>query len=110
MGVLLALAQADLSYKPHGRSSTAGQIISTIIKGLEIRNDLAAKRHADVAPRSAASYKVLIGQFEELSMTLATRLSQLGQQQWKEPAQLHFGEQVVLERPSGKSCGCFILT
>jgi hypothetical protein len=60
MGVLLALAQADLSYKPHERSSTAGQIISTIIKGLEIRNDLAAKRHADVAPRSAASYKVLI--------------------------------------------------
>jgi len=28
--VLLALAQAELSYKPHERSSTAGQIISTI--------------------------------------------------------------------------------
>jgi hypothetical protein len=66
--VLLALAQRDLSYKPHERSSTAGQIISTITKGLEIRNDLAAKRHADIAARSVASYKVLIRQFEELSM------------------------------------------
>ena len=75
--VLLALAQADLSYKPHERSSTAGQIISTIVKGPEIRNDLAAKRRADVAPRPAASYKVLIREFEELSMTLSTRLSQL---------------------------------
>ena len=74
--VLLALAQADLSCKPHERS-TAGQIISTIVKGFEIRDDLAAKRRADVAPRPAASYKALIREFEELSMTLSTRLSQL---------------------------------
>jgi hypothetical protein len=32
IGVLLSLAQADLSYKPHERSSTTRQIISTIIR------------------------------------------------------------------------------
>jgi hypothetical protein len=105
MGVLLALAQGDLSYKPHERSSTAGQIISAITKGLEIRNDLAAKRHADVAPRSLASYKVLIREFEKLSMGLSTKLSPLEQQRLEEPSQLRLGEQVVLERPLGEIAG-----
>ena len=102
MGVLLALAQADLSYKPHERSSTAGQIISTIIKGLEIRNDLAAKRQAEVAPLSADSYKELIREFEEQSVASGKRLSQLNQQQWEESSQLRLGEQVILERPLGE--------
>jgi uncharacterized damage-inducible protein DinB len=102
MGVLLALAQADLSYKPHERSSTAAQIISTIIRHLEICNDLAAKRHADVAPRSVASNQVLIREFEEQSVALGKRLSQLKQQQWEEASQLRLGEQVILERPLGE--------
>ncbi len=102
MRILLSLAQADLSYKPHERSATASDIISTIVKGLEIRNDLVEKRHADVAPRSAASYKLLIGEFEELSAALSTRLSRLEQQQWEEPSQLRLGEQVVVERPLGE--------
>jgi hypothetical protein len=41
--VLLALAQADLSYKPHERSSTAGQIISTIMRPIP-----AAQKFAEV--------------------------------------------------------------
>jgi|HubBroStandDraft_6_1064221.scaffolds.fasta_scaffold256528_2 uncharacterized damage-inducible protein DinB len=102
MGVLLSLAQADLSYKPHERSSTARQIISTIIKGLDIRNDLAAKRQAEVAPPSADLYKDLIREFEERSVALGSRLSQLTQQQWEEPSQLRLGEQVILERPLGE--------
>lgn len=97
--VLVALAQADLSYKPHERSSSAGQIISTIIKGLEIRNSLAAKRYADVSPRSTASYRELIGEFEAVSSALSTKLRHLKQKQWEEPSQLRLGEQVVLERP-----------
>jgi hypothetical protein len=102
MGVLLALGQADLSYKPHERSSTAGQIISTIIRHLEICNDLAAKRQADVAPPSADSYKELIREFEEQSVALGKRLSQLKQQQWEELSQLRLGEQLILERPLGE--------
>ncbi|MGH9774272.1 MAG: DinB family protein [Candidatus Acidiferrales bacterium] len=102
MGVLLALSQADLSYKPHERSSAAAQIISTIIRHLEICNDLAAKRQADVAPRSADSYKELIREFEEQSVALGKRLSQLKQQQWEETSQLRLGEQVILERPLGE--------
>ena len=102
MGVLLALAQADLSYKPHERSSTAGQIISTIIKGLAIRNDLAAKGQAEVARPSADSYQEPIPEFEEQSVALGWRLSQLKQQQWGEPSRLRLGEQVILERPLGE--------
>ena len=102
MGVLLALAHADLSYKPHQRSSTAAQIISTIIRHLEISNDLAAKRQADVAPPSADSYKELIREFEEQSVALGKRLSQLKQQQWEELSQLRLGEQLILERPLGE--------
>ena len=102
MGVLKALEHADLSYKPHERSSTAGQIILTIIKGLEIRNSIAAKRYADVAPRSAASYKELTTEFEELSIALSTKLSHLKQRQWEEPSQLRLAEQMILERPLGE--------
>jgi uncharacterized damage-inducible protein DinB len=102
MGVLIALAKADLSYKPHERSSTAAQIISTIIRHLEICNDLLAKRQADVAPRSVASNPVLIREFEELSIALSTKLSRLQQKQWEEPSQLQLGEQVILERPLGE--------
>lgn len=102
MGVLIALAQADLCYKPHERSSSAGQITSTIIKGLEIRNSLAAQRYADVSPRSTASYKELISEFDELSIALSTKLSHLKHNQWEEPSQLRLGEQVVLERPLGE--------
>jgi hypothetical protein len=102
MGVLLSLAQADLSYKPHERSSTANEIISTIIKGLEIRNGLAAKRESDVAPGDVTSYQLLIRQFEELSAALSSKLSHLEQRYWEEPSQLRLGAQVVLERPLGE--------
>ena len=74
--VSVALAQGDLSYKPHERSSSAGHTISTIIKGLEIRNSLAAKHYVDVSPGSTASYKAIIGEFEELSIALSTKLRQ----------------------------------
>jgi uncharacterized damage-inducible protein DinB len=100
--VLLALADSDLSYRPHERNPSAGDIISTIAKGLEIRNGLAELRYADVAPRPPASYQLLIRDFDQLSEALVTGLLQLNQQQWAESSQLRLGERIVLEQPLGE--------
>jgi hypothetical protein len=63
MGVLIALAQADLTYKPHERSSTAGQIISAIIKGLEIRNSLVSEVLSLCVQRQTAAVRMFLGFF-----------------------------------------------
>lgn len=100
--VLLALADADLSYRSHERNPSAGDIISTIVKGLEIRNGLAELGHVDISPRPSASYQTLVRDLTSFFAALSARLFQLDQQQWEEPSQLRFGERVVLEQPLGQ--------
>ena len=58
MGVLIALAQADLTYKPHERSSTAGQIIS-----LEVRNCLVSDVLSLCVQHQTAAVRMFLGFF-----------------------------------------------
>ncbi|HXM66332.1 MAG TPA: DinB family protein [Candidatus Acidoferrum sp.] len=90
---------ADLSYKPHERSASARDIVWTIVKGLIIRNDVAARADAETSLGSASSFDVLIWQFEELSASLSNKLAHMDQKCWEQSAKLHAGEQLLLERP-----------
>jgi uncharacterized damage-inducible protein DinB len=100
--LLLSLGSADLAYRPHDRSPSAADLFSIIVRGLFIRNELAANLQADVRSGPPASYDVLIGRFEELSSALSEKLLQLDQDRWEKPATLHANEQVALARPLGE--------
>jgi hypothetical protein len=65
--LFLSFVSADLSHKHHERSASARDILWTVVKGLIVRNDLAARLDAETSSGPAPSFDVLIRQFEELS-------------------------------------------
>jgi hypothetical protein len=72
------------------------------VKGLIVRNDLAARLEANTPSGSAPSFDVPVRQFEDLSSALSDKLAHMDQKRWGESAKLRAGEQVLLERPIGE--------
>jgi uncharacterized damage-inducible protein DinB len=97
--VFKAIPSDSLDYRPHKRSSSTGQIIWTIVRGLYVRADMASQGASDIIPDPHPDLAEMFERFEDVSSRHTAHLDSLSGEQWSGVGQLRVGDRVALELP-----------
>jgi uncharacterized damage-inducible protein DinB len=94
------MQQEQSDYRPHPKAPTAGELFWTIIRGLQIRLDIARANEADGPPKDPhPSYEEMLESYRDLSEQLEAELANVDQSRWESKAQFRMGGKVALEWP-----------
>jgi uncharacterized damage-inducible protein DinB len=108
VGILKALPEDKLSYRPHPDSQAVGTAAWTIVRCLRLCDGLARNRRAELQNDDPPSHAEIVEQYERLSACLAEQLSEMDQRQWEEKATVTVGGVPVLEQPLGETLWLFL--
>jgi uncharacterized damage-inducible protein DinB len=101
MRVLKALPKDRLDYKPHERSPSAAQIVSTLTNELRSCCELIDTGRIDWRPTPPASLVEMIAEFERYHADLDARVARLDETGWNRRSQFLVGSQVAMEQTVG---------
>lgn len=100
--ILKAILPDKLDYRPPERSPSTGQIAWTIVRGVYVRVDMAAKASSDVITSPPPSLAGILDRFEDTSCRHSAQLESFPAEQWIRVGQLRVGDRVALEQKVGE--------
>ena len=96
--ILKAISPDKLDYRPPERSPSTGQIAWTIVRGVYVRVDMAAKASSDVITSPPPSLAEILDRFEDTSCRHSAQLESFPAEQWIRVGQLRVGDRVALKQ------------
>ena len=100
--VLRAVPPDQLSYRPHPRSSAAGDIVWLLAVELGDACEVVDHGRVEYIPTPSPSLAESIAKYESNASELEKRLARLDDASWESQAQFLMGGQVVWEAPLGQ--------
>jgi uncharacterized damage-inducible protein DinB len=100
--VLGALPPHDLFYTPHPRSSSAGTIAWTIVRGLRVCRELLKAPSTAVSQESHPDLDTLMAEFHSVSESIAAGVLNLPQHDWMQERTVTSNGAVILREPLGQ--------
>lgn len=106
--VLRALPADGLAYRVHPASSTAGTTAWTIVRCLQVCDDLTHSPNAEVPRTPHPDREALIAEFESCAQSLQRELLTMSQASWLEERRVTSGSHVILRQPLGQIFWLFL--
>jgi uncharacterized damage-inducible protein DinB len=100
--VLKALPADRLDYKPHDRSPSAQQLVSTIAFEMATCVDVVNDHRGEWKESPPQPLDQMIAIFEKSVKTLSDRVAKLDEAGWNAPAEFYYGGKKVSESPVGE--------
>jgi uncharacterized damage-inducible protein DinB len=97
--VLKALPADRLDYKPHDRSPSAQQLVSTIAGEFAVCVDVVDTRRGEWKESPPQSLDQMVATFEQAVKALPDRVSKLDEAGWNAKADFYYGGKKVNESP-----------
>src|SRR5262245_48594211 len=95
--VMKAIPQEQASYKPHPRSTAAGDLAWLLAAELHDACELIDRGEVNYVPKPAPSVGEAIAAYEKNAAALKTRLAAMDDTKWDSPARLKMDGNVVWE-------------
>jgi uncharacterized damage-inducible protein DinB len=102
VNVLKALPADGLDYKPHDRSPSAQQLVSTIAFTMATCVDVVNERRGEWKESPPQPLDQMIAIFEKSVQTLTDRVAKLDEAGWNAPAEFYYQGKKVSESPVGE--------
>jgi uncharacterized damage-inducible protein DinB len=102
LSVLNALPADRLSYQPHDRSPSAGQIVWTLTSELSACVDAATRFRAEWKVEPLPPLREMVELFERRSNELMDAAAKMDETSWNRVAQFYYNGKVVSEQPIGQ--------
>jgi len=99
--VLKALPTGQAGYRPHERSTSAGDIAWLLASELHDACELVDRGEASFAPRPAPGIAESVAAYEKNAAALEARVSKMDDAAWEKKARLLMNGQVMWEAPLG---------
>lgn len=99
--VMKAVPPDQASYKPHARSTAAGDLVWLLAVELRDAGELVERGEVEYVETPAPGVPEAIAAYEKHAETLKSRLAKLDDAQWDKPARLKMGGKVVWETTLG---------
>jgi uncharacterized damage-inducible protein DinB len=100
--VLKALPADRVSYKPHDRSPSAGQLVWTLTNELRSCVEAATEFKAEWHTEPPPPFDEMLRMFEKLSNELTDAVSKMDEAAWNRVAQFYYNGKMVSEQPAGQ--------
>jgi len=100
--VLKALPADQMSYKPHERSSSAGQIAWTLAWELRACLTAATEGRAEWSTEPPPSHAEIVSLFDRHSTELTRAVETMTDTAWDAPAKFYYQGKLVNEQPVGQ--------
>jgi uncharacterized damage-inducible protein DinB len=107
--VLKALPRERVDYKPHERSPSAAQIVSTITNELRGCCELIDTGQIEWNPQPPSGIDEMIADFERYHADLDARVARLDEAGWIRKGRFLVGSQVAMEQATGDMLWLFLL-
>ena len=102
LNVIRALPADKVDYKPHERSPSAREILTTLVFEHQACADLVAKGRAEWSPSPAASVEEAARNFEARWDDLTRKVEGLDEAGWTKKGDFYMGGKKVMETPVGE--------
>jgi uncharacterized damage-inducible protein DinB len=99
--VLKAVPPGEAGYRPHARSTSAGDLVWQLASELGDACEVIDRGSLNFAPKPAPSVQESVAAYERNAAELEKRLSTLDDAKWEKKAQFLMGGKVVWEAPLG---------
>lgn len=108
LAVLEALPADQLSFRAHPRSQSAGMIVATMVRCLQVCDDLIRTGRAEMPSGESTTAGPLVEQFRPLSRSIADQLAKLNQGGWEHDVVVTKNDVFLLHRPLGELLWLFL--
>lgn len=99
--VMKAVPPDKAGYKPHERSTSAGDLVWLLASELDDACQLIDRGEVDYVPRPAPAVPEAVAAYEKHAADLEARLARVDAAKWESKAQLKMGGKVAWEAPLG---------
>jgi uncharacterized damage-inducible protein DinB len=96
-----AVPPDQAAYKPHPRSTSAGDLVWLLAAELHDACELIDRGDVDYVPRPSPAVGESIAAYEKNAAALKSRLAVLDDAKWERPARLKMDGKVIWEAPLG---------
>ena len=100
--VLQALPKDKLDYKPHDRSPSAAQILSTLTNEYKVSCELLETGAGEWKATTPAGYDEMVGEFDKSWKTMEDRVARLDEAGWTKMGKFSSGGKAFPEQPIGQ--------
>jgi uncharacterized damage-inducible protein DinB len=98
--VLEQMQQSQSEYRPHPKAPTAGELLWTIVRGLQIRLDILRTNEADAPPKDPyPSHEKMLSSYRQLSEQVELELATTDQGRWEGRAEFRSNGKLALDWP-----------